>query len=97
MNRRHFFLWVAGPAALALAQSAVSDDTIHDKVMMRLANDADVRGGGLTIDVAKGVVTVRGVLATEKAKAKAEKVIKKVKGVTGVKNMIEVRPAGIRP
>lgn len=96
MNRRIFVL-TAGTAALAWAQSKVSDDTIHDQVRMKLANDADVKGGALDIQVAEGVVTVKGTVASDKAKIKAEKIIHKVKGVTAVKNLIEVRPAGLRP
>ncbi len=97
MNRRTFIVWVAGAASLAQAQPKVNDDTIHDQVRMRLANDADVKGGALQIEVVQGVVTVKGVVATEKAKTKAEKLIRKVRGVTGVKNLLEVRPAGLRP
>jgi hyperosmotically inducible periplasmic protein len=97
MNRRYFFMAAAPIAAVALAQTKVTDDAIHDKVMMKLAADPVVKGGALSIEVKGGVVTVKGTLPTEKAKLKAQKVIHAVKGVTGVKNEIEVRPSGLRP
>ena len=76
----------------AAAQKGPSDDVIFDSVRRKLANDPDVKGGALEVDVKNGMVTVKGKVKTEKAKAKAEKLIHKVKGVTGVQNQLVVDP-----
>jgi hyperosmotically inducible periplasmic protein len=70
------------------ADKKVSDDSLHDLVMRKLADDADVKGGGLDIDVKDGVVTLRGKLESEKQIQKAERVAKKVNGVKKVVNEI---------
>ena len=77
-------------AATLPAQKQISDDSIYDQVKRRLANDMDVKGGGLQVDVQQGVVTIRGTVETEKQKAKATKVAKKVKGVKSVTNELQV-------
>jgi osmotically-inducible protein OsmY len=81
-------------SAIAL-QQASNDDEIYDLVRRRLAGDPDVRGGGLDITVKDGVVTLRGAVRTEKAKKKADKLARKVKGVKNVVNELTVKPAGL--
>jgi len=71
------------------AEKAVSDDVIYDNVKRRLANDPDVRGGALEVDVQTGVVTLRGTVELEKHKQKAERLAKKVNGVKQVKNELQ--------
>src|SRR6266498_1587189 len=77
-------------ACLGFADKAISDDSIYDHVKRRLANDPDVKGGALGIDVKQGVVTLRGSVETEKQKQKAEKLAKKVNGVKQVINEIKL-------
>jgi osmotically-inducible protein OsmY len=79
-------------AGLLAAQSS-DDDRIFDEVRRRLANDPDVKGGTFEVDVKAGVVTVRGVVEKEKFRKKAEKLVKKVKGVKNVVNQITVKGA----
>jgi hyperosmotically inducible protein len=67
-----------------------SDDLIHDNVQRRLADDADVKGGGLAIDVKDGVVTLHGKLQTQRQIDKASKLAKKVSGVKKVVNEIQL-------
>jgi hyperosmotically inducible protein len=74
------------------AQSTHEDDRIYDTVRTKLANDIDVKGGGLDVVVKNGAVTLRGRVHDEKAKEKAEKITKKIKGVVSVTN--ELRLAG---
>lgn len=69
-------------------KKVVSDDSLHDLVMRKLADDADVKGGALDIDVKDGVVTLRGKLESQKQIQKAEKLAKKVNGVKKVVNEI---------
>lgn len=70
------------------------DDEIYDKVKLRLAGDPEVKGGALEVEVKDGVVTIKGIVRTDKAKAKADKVTGKVKGVTKVVNELKVSPTG---
>lgn len=70
----------------------ISDDQIYDNVRRRLANDPDVKGGALEVDVKQGAVTIKGKVKTDKARQKAEKLCHKVKGVTTVQNQIVVDP-----
>jgi hyperosmotically inducible periplasmic protein len=80
----------AGAALPARAQVVTSDDRIHDDVMRRLAGDRDVKGGGIEVNVADGVVTLRGKVREEKQKDRAERITKKVKGVKQVVNELHV-------
>jgi osmotically-inducible protein OsmY len=72
---------------MLVAQSN-SDGRIHDEVLAKLANDTDVRGGGFDVSVKNGTVTLKGQVRTQKAKEKAEKLTKKVKGVVAVDNQL---------
>lgn len=87
-----FLLTVVSAAAF---QQASSDDEIYDLVRRRLAGDPDVRGGALDIAVKDGVVTLRGAVRSEKARKKADKLARKIKGVKNVINELTVRPAGL--
>ncbi|HBY59956.1 MAG TPA: hypothetical protein DEH78_09035 [Solibacterales bacterium] len=90
--KRRVFLTALAPLVLA-AQKVHSDDEIYDLVRQRLANDPEVKGGALEVDVKDGVVTVRGEVRTEKIRQKVDKVAKKVKGVKAVKNETRVKAA----
>ena len=70
------------------------DDEIYDNVKRRLAGDPEVKGGGLEVTVKDGVVTITGIVRTDRAKSKAEKIAGKAKGVTKVVNEIKVSPTG---
>lgn len=69
-----------------------SDDEIYDQVRRKLANDPDVKGGALGVEVKEGVVTLTGAVEKEKAREKAERLTKKVKGVKSVVNQLVVKP-----
>jgi osmotically-inducible protein OsmY len=73
-------------------QKSNTDDRISDQVRMRLATDADVKGGALDVTVQDGVVVIKGRVDTEKGKNKATKLAKKVKGVKSVDNQLAVGP-----
>jgi osmotically-inducible protein OsmY len=72
------------------AQSNLNDDKIYDLVRRKLANDPDVKGAGFDVAVKNGAVTLNGTVHDEKAREKAEKLTKKVKGVTSVVNQLKV-------
>lgn len=68
----------------------VSDDAIYDHVKRKLADDALVKGAALEVEVHDGVVTLKGRVAGAKEKNKAEKLAKKVQGVTSVSNQLTI-------
>ncbi|HMF76265.1 MAG TPA: BON domain-containing protein [Bryobacteraceae bacterium] len=79
--------------ALLAGQAPMNhDDRISDQVRMRLATDADVKGGALEVTVSDGTVVIKGRVDTEKGKNKATKLAKKVKGVKTVDNQLAVGP-----
>jgi hyperosmotically inducible protein len=73
-------------------QKTGPDDRIFDQVRMRLATDADVKGGNFDVSVKDGIVTLKGRVDTEKGKTRASKLAKKVKGVKQVDNELVVGP-----
>lgn len=86
---------VAILAAVLLSPAAAQkgkEGVIYDQVKMRLANDPDIKGGNLTVDVKNGIVTLEGKVSKDRFKLKAEKLAKKVKGVTEVVNKLTVEP-----
>jgi hyperosmotically inducible protein len=87
-------LALALTASLPAQKGPVSDDVIYDQVRLKLAEDPAVNGGALEVDVKDGVVTIRGKVRTDKAREKAEKVAKKVKGVKSVINELKIDTLG---
>lgn len=86
-----FFLLVSLLATVCLAQNkATSDGAIADQVMIKLAADADVKGGAMKVECVNGVVTITGQADTPRAKDKATKLARKVKGVKQVINNLTV-------
>jgi hyperosmotically inducible periplasmic protein len=77
---------------LIAQKKAVSDDVINDQVRVKLASDSEIGGMSIQVDVQNGVVTLKGKVRNDKMRSKAEKVAKKVKGVTSVTNQIVVSP-----
>jgi hyperosmotically inducible protein len=75
---------------MLVAQGAKADDKIYDEVHLKLANDPDVKGAGFEVIVKAGVVTLRGKVHDEKAKEKAQKLAKSVKGVVSVTNELKI-------
>jgi len=59
------------------------------KTRFDLAAADDLRDSTINVDVANGVVTLTGTVASPAQKAKAEAVAKSVEGVTSVKNLLK--------
>ncbi len=72
------------------ADKPASDDLIYDNVKRKLAEDQEVKGGALDIDVKLGVVTLRGKLESQRQIDKAARLAKKVNGVKKVVNEIQL-------
>jgi osmotically-inducible protein OsmY len=67
-----------------------SDAVTRDQVSLKLTLDSDVRGNGIQVTVQNGSVTLRGTVRDEKARQKAAKLVKKVKGVKSVDNQLRL-------
>jgi len=83
---------LAQPAFSGQKEASTNDDRITDQVRMRLAGDADVKGGALEVTVKDGVVVIKGRVDNDKGKNKATRLAKKVKGVKSVDNELSVGP-----
>lgn len=77
-------------AFTAFAQNK-DDDRITDQVRLKLTADRDVQGGAVVVEVKDGAVVLKGAVRSERAKSKAEKLAKKVKGVKSVANQLTVK------
>jgi hypothetical protein len=71
----------------------MEDGWIHFKVRGALASASDVPSTGISVDVEKKVVTLRGTVATKEQKEKAERAAH-VDGATKVIDRLEVKPEG---
>ena len=78
--------------AFAQKSSAKPDDLIYDQVRLKLANNPDVKGGAIEVEVHDGIVTLKGKVRTDRAKHKAESLTGKIKGVKKVNNELTVNP-----
>ena len=78
-------------AASCLAQKPLSDDYIVDYVKVKLAEDSQVKGGALGVDVKNGIVTLSGTVPTQSIKQRAGKLAQSCRGVKQVVNNISVR------
>jgi len=95
VNRSMVLRWISLILVFALvvplfAQGTANDDKIYDLVRQRLANDPDVKGAGFNVTVKNGAVKLEGSVHDARAKDKAEKIAKKVKGVTSVDNQLKI-------
>jgi osmotically-inducible protein OsmY len=91
--KRLFAISLLSAALLTGAKPPLTDGEISTKVQLKLAEDTTVKGGGLSIDVKDGVVTLGGKVENPKQKSKAESLAKKVAGVKSVVNNIVVTHA----
>ena len=85
-----FLIFVLILPMLVLAQGTPNDDRIYDAVRRKLADDADVKGAGFDVAVKNGAVTLQGRVHDEKAREKAARIAKKVKGVSSVENKLKL-------
>ena len=86
------FALVLMPLLAQKDKTPVTDDTIVDQVKVKIADDAEIGGQPIQVDAHNGVVVLTGKVTNDKFKTKAEKIAKKVKGVTGVEDKLVVSP-----
>jgi osmotically-inducible protein OsmY len=73
-----------------------SDDLIREDVLFELKWDPRLSSNDIAVAVKDGVVTLSGFVPSYWEKASAEKAVKRVYGVKGVANDIEVKPTSKR-
>jgi hyperosmotically inducible periplasmic protein len=73
----------------------VDDAAISAKVKTGLAADSETSAMKVGVTTVKGVVTLSGVVPTEREKSKAEQVARGTEGVTQVVNNITINPETI--
>lgn len=71
----------------------ISDSEVKKNVEHELEWDADIDASALAVAVRSGVVTLAGIVHDYSEKVEAERAAKRVKGVYGLVNEIEVRVA----
>ena len=82
-------------ALLACATPAVDDVEISAKIKGKLAADTETSAIKIGVDTTNRVVTLSGVVPTEREKAKAEQLARNTEGVSQVVNNITVNPASL--
>jgi osmotically-inducible protein OsmY len=75
-----------------LSLSCETDTHLHDNVQRELEWDPECEAGDLAVIVSEGVITVTGFVHSFAAKLAAERAVKRVHGVRGVVNDIQVAP-----
>ena len=76
---------------LERAAGVLDDATITAKVKSALIAEPQLKGLAIDVDTSKNVVTLSGSVASDQARADAERIAKQVEGVAGVKNNLEVK------
>ena len=77
-----------------LADNLPSDGDVLGRIMNALYWDLAVPSDYLSVNVEKGCVTISGEVAYSYQKSCAEAAVRRVSGVRGVSNEIEINPNG---
>jgi osmotically-inducible protein OsmY len=88
---RDFSRGEQGEATMSTAMLADTDVRVRDAVTRQLDWDPEIDASAVGVAARDGVVTLTGYVDTYSGKLTAERVAKRVKGVRGVANEIEVR------
>lgn len=72
--------------------TGLNDGWLWVKTRYELATADDLRDSTINVDVANGVVTLTGTVASAAQKTKADQVAKSLEGVKAVKNLLKVVP-----
>ena len=83
---------VAGAATTAADKFPLTDNLLYDRVIRRLANDRELKTTTIDVEVKDRVVTLKGMVESEKHRGRAETVVRKTDGVKKVVNELTVRP-----
>ena len=70
-----------------------SDDEIAKRALSIIAWDARIPDGAVTVKVQKGWVTLSGQVEWQYQRMAAESAVRKLSGVVGVSNLVEIKPS----
>jgi hypothetical protein len=84
---------VAGITSTTAQEVAKQNQAVADSVVDSLRKSGEFHGARLDVEAAKGVVTLRGSVASETQKQALTSKVLSVKGVTGVVDDVKVAPA----
>lgn len=76
----------------AAEKQPLTDDMVYDRVIRKLVNDRDLKTNAIEVTVKDHVVTLRGLIDSEKLRQRAEHVAQKTEGVKKVVNELRIRP-----
>ena len=79
-------------AGLAAEKHPLTDDLLYDRVIRKLVNDRELKTNTIEVTVRDRVVTLSGLVDSEKLRLRAEHVTQKVTGVKKVVNELRLRP-----
>jgi osmotically-inducible protein OsmY len=98
--------FVAGPAVVSAADSKqsttesmktnVSDSWITAKTKIALFADRSAPGTSVNVETTKGIVSLRGKVATDAEKKAAEEIARGIEGVQAVRNELQVVPGSAK-
>jgi len=77
-------------------KTAVSDSWITAKTKIALFADSRAPGAAVNIDTKKGMVYLRGKVATDAEKQAAEEIARGIEGVQAVRNELQVVPGAVK-
>lgn len=69
-----------------------TDTQLHDSVQRQLEWDPQIESGDIAVIASEGVITLTGFVHSYAAKLAAERSVKRVQGVRGIANEIQVAP-----
>ena len=75
------------------ATAVIDDATITARVKTNLIAEPDLKGMAIDVDTAQNVVTLKGTVASDEVRKRAERVAKEVEGVKEVRNELLVNKA----
>ena len=78
------------------AKTGITDSWLTAKTKIALYGDDRIKGGQVSVDTVKGVVSLRGKVDSDAAKAAAATVTQAIDGVKSVRNDLQVVPPGDR-
>jgi hyperosmotically inducible protein len=85
---------LAGAACGKSVGETFDDATITARVKTALLNDPQVAGLKIDVDTTLGVVTMSGVVKSEREAQRAVELARGISGVKDVKSTLQVNPAG---
>ena len=84
-------LAASASAAAADVKEAVADTAITASVKAGLAKDPDLSALQINVDTTNGAVSLQGTAPTTAAKERAAAIVREVKGVKSVTNLLKVQ------